>query len=198
MSFQSADFVNFLVNTKAVSFGEFVLKSGKKSNVFFDIGKLVYGEELLKLGEYFADFMVHNSLQSVDAIFGPAYKGINIAIATSIALYEKYKLSIPFVYDRKVEKAHAEGGKFVGYDLRDVKSILILDDVFTDGGTKHDVIEILSGFEQLVIQAILIGIDRQEVDGSGEPYLSIFKQKTGIDVFALTTKHEVLTRKSSG
>jgi orotate phosphoribosyltransferase len=196
MLFQSGDFVNFLVNTKAVSFGEFVLKSGKKSNVFFNIGKLVYGEELLKLGEFFANFIVSNSLQSVDAIFGPAYKGINISIATSIALYEKYKLSIPFVYNRKIEKAHAEGGKFVGYDLANVKSLLILDDVFTNGGTKHDVIKLLSSFKQLVIKAIVIGIDRQEVDDSGESYLSIFNQKTGIDVLALTTKNEVLTHKS--
>jgi orotate phosphoribosyltransferase len=196
MLFQSGDFVNFLVNTKAVSFGEFVLKSGKKSNVFFNIGKLVYGEELLKLGEFFANFIVSNSLQSVDAIFGPAYKGINISIATSIALYEKYKLSIPFVYNRKIEKAHAEGGKFVGYDLANVKSLLILDDVFTNDGTKHDVIKLLSSFKQLVIKAIVIGIDRQEVDDSGESYLSIFNQKTGIDVLALTTKNEVLTHKS--
>ena len=193
MPFQSMDFAQFIANSNAVSYGDFTLKNGKKSHVFFNFGKLVYGEELIELGEYFADFIVQNSFQDTDALFGPAYKGINISIATSIALYKKYGLSIPFVYNRKAEKTHAEGGKFVGFDLSEAKKVLILDDVFTDGGTKYDTIKMLACFGQLVISAVIIGVDRQEVDDSDETYLSKFKRNTGIDAFALATKEEVMS-----
>ena len=136
MSQQLNDFASFIAKTNAVRFGEFTLKSGEKSNVFFDFGQLVYGEEMIALGGFFAEFIVQKSLQSIDVIFGPAYKGINIAIATSIALFEKHSLSIPFAYNRKVKKEHGESGSFVGFDLSAAKTAVVLDDVFTDGGTK--------------------------------------------------------------
>lgn len=195
MPFRSIEFAEFIANSDAVDFGEYLLKNGQKTNVFFNFGKLVYGKELIKLGGFFADFIVQNSLQDTDALFGPAYKGINISIATSIALYKKYDLSIPFVYNRKIEKDHAEGGLFVGYDLSKAGTVLILDDVFTNGGTKYETINMLSSFEQLVIRAIIIGVDRQEVDDSNEAYLSEFRRKTGIDVFALATKAKILAFK---
>ena len=124
-------FASFIAKSNAVRFGEFVLKSGEKSNVFFDFGRLVYGKELIELGRLFADFIVQKSLQNTDVLFGPAYKGINLAIATSIALFEKYDLSIPFVYNRKVKKEHGERGDFVGFDLSAAKTAVVLDDVFT-------------------------------------------------------------------
>jgi orotate phosphoribosyltransferase len=189
------DFAKFLASTKAVKFGDFVLKSGKKSPVFIDFGQLFSGKELIALGEYYADYIVGNSLNHVDVLFGPAYKGINISIAVSIALFQKYNLSIPFAYNRKVEKAHGESGKFVGFDLASAKTALILDDVFTDGGTKYEVIDMLSGFKQLKIKAIVIGVDREEINDSGVPYLKIFKEKTSLDTHAITTKKDVLAYK---
>jgi len=185
----------FLASTSAVKFGDFVLKSGKKSQIFIDFGQLFYGKELIALGEYYAGYIVQNSLQNIDVLFGPAYKGINIAIATSIALSQKYNLAIPFAYNRKVEKDHGESGKFIGFDLASAKTALILDDVFTDGGTKYEVIDMLSRFKQLEIKAIVIGVDREEIDDAGVPYLKIFKEKTGLDVHAITTKKAVLAYK---
>ncbi len=192
MSGELNGFASFIAKSNAVRFGEFVLKSGEKSNVFFDFGQLVYGEELIELGRLFADFIVQKSLQNTDVLFGPAYKGINLAIATSIALFEKYDLSIPFAYNRKVKKEHGEGGNYVGFDLSAAKTAVVLDDVFTNGGTKYDVIEMLSSFEQLEIKAMIVGVDRQEVDRSGKAFLSEFQSKTGVTVFSLTTKEEVL------
>lgn len=186
------DFASFIAKSNAVRFGEFVLKSGEKSNVFFDFGRLVYGKELIELGRFFADFIVQKSLQNTDVLFGPAYKGINLAIATSIALFEKYDLSIPFVYNRKVKKEHGERGNFVGFDLSAAKTVVVLDDVFTNGGTKYEVIDMLASFEQLEIKAMIVGVDRQEVDRSGKAFLSAFQRKTGVAVFSLTTKEEVL------
>lgn len=192
MSDELNDFASFIAKSNAVRFGEFVLKSGEKSNVFFDFGRLVYGKELIELGGFFADFIVQKSLQKTDVLFGPAYKGINIAIATSIALFEKYDLSIPFAYNRKVKKEHGERGNYVGFDPSAAKTAVVLDDVFTDGGTKYDVIDMLSSFEQLEIKAMIVGVDRQEIDESGKAFLPEFQHKTGVDVFSLTTKEEVL------
>src|SRR3990167_9006493 len=93
----SRDFARFLAETPAVKFGDFLLKSGKRSNIFFNFGEIAYGEQLITLGRFYADFIVKNSLHECDAVFGPAYKGINVAIATSIALYQEHGVSLPFV-----------------------------------------------------------------------------------------------------
>ncbi len=187
----SENFAKFLAKSNAVRFGEFILKSGRKSNIFFDLGQLFYGNEFIKLGEYYADFLVQNSLQNVDVLFGPAYKGINIVIVTTMALYRKHDLLIPITYNRKIPKDHAEKGNFVGFDLSNAKTVLILDDVITDGGTKYEAINMLSQFPQLEIKGIVIGVDRQEVNEKNERLLEIFKANTGLDVFVITTKENV-------
>lgn len=188
----STDFARFISQTGAVRFGDFTLKSGKKSNVFFDFGQIFLGGELIILGEFYADFIVANTLQDTDVLFGPAYKGINIAIAASIALHQKHGISIPFAYNRKTEKDHAEGGKFVGYDLSAARTALVLDDVITDGGTKYETIHMLSQFPQLSVRAFIVGVDRQEVDSTGQPYLKKFAETTSLRVLALTTRDMVL------
>jgi orotate phosphoribosyltransferase len=197
MSQQPGGFASFIAKTHAVRFGEFLLKSGEKSNVFFDFGQIVTGKEIIELGGFFADFIVTKNFKDADVIFGPAYKGINIAIATSIALFEKYNLSIPFAYNRKVKKEHGESGSFVGFDLTAARSVIVLDDVFTNGGTKYEVIDMLSSFEHLEIKAFIVGVDRQEVDRSGNFFLSEFRERTGVDVFSLATKEEVLALRNS-
>jgi orotate phosphoribosyltransferase len=191
----SINFAKFIAKTKAVKFGKFILKSGKKSDIFFDFGQIYYGKELLTVGEFFAEFIIHNSLQEVDVLFGPAYKGINIAIATSIALFKNHDIAIPFAYNRKVPKGYAEKGNFVGYNLNKAKSVLVLDDVITDGGTKYEAIDFLSQFAQVKIKAMIVGIDRQEVNENNELYLPLFVKKTGIHVFTISTKEEVLAQK---
>ena len=185
-------FAKFITRTNAVKFGDITLKSGKKSNIFFNFGDIFLGKEIIQLGYFFADFIVDNSLDKVDVLFGPAYKGINISIATSIGLYQKYNISIPFSYNRKTKKNHAEGGQFVGYDLTKANTALVLDDVITDGGTKYEAIEMLSAFPNLTIKAMIVGVDREERDSSGELCRLKFIDKTGIDLLALTTKSEVL------
>jgi orotate phosphoribosyltransferase len=191
----SEDFARFIAGTDAVRYGDFTLKSGKKSNVFFDFGRLCFGRELMKTGEFFADFIMQNSLNNVDALFGPAYKGINIAIATSIALNAKYSENIPFIYNRKVKKDHAEKGIFVGYDIDKIKNLIVLDDVITDGGTKYEMIELLSHYKHVNIAAMIVGVDRQEHDDNNELLLPLFVKKTGIQVIAITTKQKVLLQK---
>ncbi|MFW6415263.1 MAG: orotate phosphoribosyltransferase [Thermodesulfobacteriota bacterium] len=188
----NTDFAQFLAGTAAVQFGEFTLKSNIKSNIFFNFGELFLGSELIQVGNYFADFIVENSLDHVDVLFGPAYKGINICIATSIALHQRHNISIPFAYNRKDRKEYAEGGQFVGYDLSRAGHILLLDDVITDCGTKFEVVDALSVFSGATIDAIVVGVDREEHGATGELSRQRFVRETGIDLFALTSKSEVL------
>jgi orotate phosphoribosyltransferase len=130
-------------------------------------------------------------------LFGPAYKGINICLATSIALFQKYNILIPFSYNRKVDKTYGEGGQFIGYDLTKANNILVLDDVITNGGTKYEVIHMFSlDFPNIKINAIIVGVDRQEKDSNGKSYRIKFIEDTGVNVMALTTKTEVLKFKN--
>ena len=190
----SMDFAMDITNTPAVMFGDFVLKSGIKSNYFINFGNLCNGRDIKMIGEYFAFYIftgINKKFPAPDVIFGPAYKGINIAISTSIALVSKYNINIPFAYNRKVEKGHGEHGRFVGYDLNKAKTALIVDDVITNGGTKYEVINMLSQFKNLSVVGMVVGVDRQETNEEGKDYISIFKDKTGVDIYSLTNKENI-------
>ncbi len=106
------EFIQFLASCGVLKFGEFTLKSGRKAPYFLNAGEYKTGEQIKKLGEFYADCIVDNNL-SVDTLFGPAYKGIPLAISAVIALYEKYNINCNFCFDRKEVKDHGEGGIFV-------------------------------------------------------------------------------------
>jgi orotate phosphoribosyltransferase len=185
------NFANFLIKTGAVRFGNFRLKSGRESNTFFDFGQIFKGSELIELGRFYASYIKETHLTGIDAIFGPAYKGINIALSASMGLFQEYRLDIPVVYNRKVLKTHGEKGNFVGCPLENVSNLLVVDDVFTDGGTKYESIELLSRYPHLTISAMIVGVDREETDDKGMRFLDTFKAKTGIPVNCITTRSVV-------
>jgi len=187
------EFAKFINKTDAVIRGDFTLKNGSKSNIFFNFGNICCGREMYTLGTYYAEIILDNDLyEEGDIIFGPAYKGILIAAATSDALFTNLSHSVPFVYNRKTEKTHGESGSFIGYDLNKANGVIIIDDVFTDGGTKLEVIKMLSCFPNIKIKAFVVGINRQEKNDNEEFYIDIFQKKTGIPVYSLTTKEEIL------
>jgi len=188
----STDFARFLAASAAVRFGDFTLKSGKRSPVFFNFGDLCGGRELSEMGGFFARAIVEHGLADSGALFGPAYKGINLAIATSIALWRDHAIDIPVAYNRKEAKAHGEGGAVVGADLAQARSVIVLDDVITDGATKYDVIDVLRAFPNLQIAAMLVGVDRQDKDEAGRAFIDVLRDKSGVRVEALTTREDVL------
>jgi orotate phosphoribosyltransferase len=193
----SAEFANYLAHTDAVKFGDFKLKSGKQSDIFFNFGNLCLGTEFATLGSFFAKEIVNRSLYKVDAIFGPAYKGINIAIAASIFLWTEFGIDLPVTYNRTKFKEHGEGGSFVGYDLSTAQTVLVVDDVITDGLTKYETIKMLSVFPQLTIKAFLIGVDREDADDSGKLWAQKFVSDTGIPLHTITTRTEVIQHRDS-
>ncbi len=157
------DFIEFALRLNVLRFGEFTLKSGRKSPYFFNAGLFNSGFALAKLGRFYADAIVDSKLQ-FDVLFGPAYKGIPIAAATAVALAEHHELDMPWCFNRKEAKDHGEGGNLVGAPLQG--RVLIIDDVITAGTAIREVMDII-GKTAAKPAAVIVALDRQE-KGKGE------------------------------
>ena len=157
------DFIDFALKSNVLKFGEFQLKSGRTSPYFFNAGLFNTGGMLAQLGSFYAAAIV-DQVPQFNLLFGPAYKGIPIAAATSVALAEKQSMDVPYAFNRKEAKAHGEGGTIVGAELKG--DVLIIDDVITAGTAIREVMAILSQFDAKPA-GVVVALDRQE-KGSGE------------------------------
>ncbi|KPL04203.1 MAG: hypothetical protein AMJ90_01630 [candidate division Zixibacteria bacterium SM23_73_2] len=186
------EFIEFLVKKKALEFGEFVLKSKRISPYFFNTGKFDDGESVSQLGYFYAKKITEDiGVDKFDILFGPAYKGIPLALATSIALKERFEINRSFAFDRKIAKDHGEKGLFVGAKIEEGKRILILDDVFTTGETKQNLIDAINSVADVSYAGVLISLDREEKDDSGKSAIAEFTQKTKIPVLSILKISEV-------
>jgi len=174
-------FLEFAIERKVLKFGEFQLKSGRTSPYFFNAGLFNTGAALAKLGRFYAAALKQSQVP-YDVIFGPAYKGIPIASATAIALYEEYGQDIPYVFNRKEAKAHGEGGQLVGAELKG--RTLIVDDVITAGTAIRETMALLKNYDTQA-SGVLVALDRQE-KGEGElTAIQEVEQKFGIPVISI-------------
>ncbi len=155
-------FIEFIIETGALTFGDFTLKSGRISPYFFNASLFNQAQHLSRLGEFYAAAIVDNKL-TFDVLFGPAYKGIPLAAATAIALYQKFDINIAYSFNRKEAKNHGEGGNIVGATLDDnnKNKVLIIDDVITAGTAIGEVMEIIS-HTPAKVQGVIVALDRQE------------------------------------
>jgi orotate phosphoribosyltransferase len=152
------EFVAFAIKRKVLRFGEFTLKSGRVSPYFFNAGLFNSGKDLAKLGRFYAAALDAEGLE-FDVLFGPAYKGIPVATATAIAMYNSYGEDIPYCFNRKEAKAHGEGGNLVGSELKG--RIMLVDDVITAGTAIRESMQIIEANEAS-LAGVLIALDRQE------------------------------------
>jgi len=157
------EYIQFAIDSEVLRFGEFTLKSGRLSPYFFNAGLFNTGMRLARLGQFYADAIVNSGVQ-FDVLFGPAYKGIPLVSAVSIALHEKHGIDKPWVFNRKETKAHGEGGSLVGAQLKG--RVLIIDDVITAGTAIRESIEVISD-SSATLAAVCVSIDREE-KGLGE------------------------------
>tara|TARA_R110001606_G_scaffold261206_15_gene409586 strand:+ start:8732 stop:9382 length:651 start_codon:yes stop_codon:yes gene_type:complete len=156
-------FLRFAEERQALKFGEFTLKSGRISPYFFNAGTFHTGEALARLGRYYADAIVESGLE-FDMLFGPAYKGIPLVAAVSVALAEHHGRDLPWAFNRKEAKAHGEGGWLVGAPLSG--RVLVIDDVITAGTAIREVAALFEGTDA-AMAAVFVALDRQE-RGTGE------------------------------
>ncbi|MAI41288.1 MAG: orotate phosphoribosyltransferase [Gammaproteobacteria bacterium] len=176
-----SDFIEYALGAGVLSFGEYQLKSGRISPYFFNAGAFDTGQRLSRVGYFYAAALIDSGLP-YEVLFGPAYKGIPLVSATSVALYDQFGLDVPYAFNRKELKDHGEGGLIVGADV-DGK-VVIIDDVITAGTAVRESMNILSEIGASV-SGILVGIDRQE-KGSGKlSAIQEVQHEFGIDVISI-------------
>lgn len=157
------EFIEFALSKGVLKFGEFTLKSGRTSPYFFNAGLFNSGADLARLGRYYAAALQDAGIE-FDVLFGPAYKGIPIASATAISLFEHHQKDVPYCFNRKEKKTHGEGGNLVGADLKG--RIMLVDDVITAGTAIRESMDIVEA-NGASLAGVLIALDRQE-KGKGE------------------------------
>ena len=186
IKFSRDRFVEFLIESEVLLFGDFELNSGRKSPYFFNLGNISSGESLRVLGEAYAQTILENSIRA-DVLFGPAYKGIPIAVATSMAL-GMMGSDASFAFNRKEVKNHGEGGNIVGSDIR--RKVLIIDDVLTSGKALKETIDLLKSSGAEVVGA-LVALNRDEIDENKQTASQLLETGEGINITSICSINDV-------
>lgn len=188
------EFIEFMVDSNVLKFGEFTLKSGRKSPFFMNAGAYVTGAQLKKLGEYYAKAIHDNYGDDFDVLFGPAYKGIPLSVAATIAYSELYGKEIRYCSNRKEAKDHGDVGILLGSSLRDGDRVVIIEDVTTSGKSIEETYPLLTAQAKVEIKGLMVSLNRMEKGLGGEvSALDEMKQKYGFDAHAIVTMEDVIT-----
>lgn len=186
------EFIEFMVESDVLRFGDFTLKSGRKSPFFMNAGAYVTGSQLKRLGEYYAKAVHENYGDDFDVLFGPAYKGIPLAVTTAIAYSELYGRQIRYSSNRKEEKDHGDAGILLGSKIKDGDRIVIIEDVTTSGKSIEETFPILKAQGDVKITGLMVSLDRMEVGLGGKvAALTEITQKYGFPAKAIVTMKEV-------
>jgi orotate phosphoribosyltransferase len=186
----NAEFIEFLAKRGAVKFGEFTLKSGRESPYFISTGVLSTGASTYELGKHYARKINEAFGKDFTAVYGPAYKGIPLAVCTSIALSKEFGINKAWVFDRKEKKIHGDRGAFVGAELDDLAKVVMVDDVMTTGGTKIEAMEKIEKGLKAQVVGVIISVDRQEL-AQRKSAVEEFTDETGIPVHSLTNVKDI-------
>lgn len=185
------EFVEFMVRSQVLTFGDFVTKSGRKTPFFINTGRYKTGSELTRLGRFYAQAIVSQLGTGYDVLFGPAYKGIPLVVTTAMALAERHGHDVGFCFNRKEAKDHGEGGVLIGRPLRDGDRVVIVEDVTTAGTSIRETVPILRAAAKVEIAGLVVSVDRME-RGTGElNALAEVRQSLGAPAFAIVTIDEV-------
>jgi orotate phosphoribosyltransferase len=185
------DFIHFLVRTGALKFGEFDLKSGRKSPYFINTGSFYTGQQLHNLGRFYAYAFEHNKCEA-DVIFGPAYKGITLAAALTEALFDEFGMDLSYCFNRKEVKDHGDGGLLVGAPITEKTNVFIIDDVITAGTAIKNIVDILKQNGNPKIKGILISVNRMEKNNEGKNALEEVEKIAGAHVYSIADMDEVI------
>jgi len=188
MSAYSNNFVRLMIEEEVLQFGEFVLKSGRSSPYFFNLGRMDNARAITALGRAYAEKIVESGIE-FDILYGPAYKGIPIAVTTAIALFEDHGINAGITFNRKEAKQHGEGGNLIGHELRG--KVLILDDVITAGTAIRESLEFIAK-SKAVLSGIILAMDRQELAANGRTALVSMALEQGIPVHSIANLEHVI------
>lgn len=189
MNEQKHQFISLALTHHALKFGEFILKSGRKSPYFFNAGAFHSGEALSILGKLYADLIIKHQL-SFDLLFGPAYKGIPLVSAVATSLYINHNINVNWCFNRKEAKDHGEGGMIVGAPLQG--KILLIDDVMTAGTAIRESITLIS-HSNAEPSGVLIMLDRQEKGNGDLSAVQEFEEQYNLPVFSIITMNDLIS-----
>ena len=192
------EFIRFLAECGVLKFGTFKLKSGRIAPYFLNAGEYKTGAQIKRLGEFYAACIRENDLD-VQTLFGPAYKGVPLAISAAVAMYEKYGRDVSFCFDRKEVKDHGEGGMFVGKQPQDGEKIVIIEDVMTSGKALKEVLPKLRGAANVNITGMVITVDRMEKAlGSEKSAVQQAWDEEGVRVCSIVTIRDIIDALEEG
>lgn len=186
------EFIQFMVRSGVLTFGDFTAKSGRKTPYFINTGNYKTGAQAARLGEFYAQCLLENIPGHVDALFGPAYKGIPLAVATAVALANRHGRDLNYCFNRKEAKDHGEGGSLVGYKPQDGDRIAIIEDVVTAGTAVRESIELFKQVGGVKIEALFVSVDRMERGTRDCSTLDELRQDYGIQVYPIVTVRQII------
>ncbi|MCR5149403.1 MAG: orotate phosphoribosyltransferase [Eubacterium sp.] len=186
------EFVDFMLDSKVLKFGDFTLKSGRKSPFFMNAGLYITGTQLMKLGEYYAK-AIHNTYgDDFDVIFGPAYKGIPISVATTIAYSKLYGKEVRYCSNRKEAKDHGDVGILLGSPIKDGDRIVVVEDVTTSGKSMEETIPIVKAQGDVTIVGLMVSLNRCERGKGTKTALEEVKELYGFETSAIVSMDEII------
>jgi len=185
------DFIRFMVDSGVLTFGDFTTKSGRKTPYFINTGNYKTGAQAARLGDYYAACVQENMPEGIDCLFGPAYKGIPLAVTTAASLYRNYGRDLPYCFNRKEAKDHGEGGSMVGYKPKDGDRVAIIEDVVTAGTAVRESIELFKSVADVKIEALFVSADRMERGTRDCTTLDELREDYGIKVYPIVTIQDI-------
>lgn len=186
------EFIEFMVDSQVLKFGEFTLKSGRKSPFFMNAGGYVTGTQLRRLGEYYAKAIHDCYGLDFDVLFGPAYKGIPLAVATTMAISSLYGKDIRYCSNRKEEKDHGDTGILLGSKLKDGDRVVIIEDVTTSGKSIEETYPILKAQADVQVKGLMVSLNRMEKGKTEKSALQEIQEKYGFATGAIVNMEEVV------
>lgn len=186
------EFIEFMVESEVLKFGEFTLKSGRKSPFFMNAGAYVTGTQLRRLGEYYAKAIHDNYGLDFDVLFGPAYKGIPLAVATAMAISELYGKDVRYCSNRKEVKDHGDTGILLGSKLKDGDRVVMIEDVTTSGKSIEETFPIIKAQADVEIKGLIVSLNRMERGKGEKSALEEVKDLYGFPTAAIVSMADVV------
>jgi orotate phosphoribosyltransferase len=186
------DFIEFMVDSGVLTFGDFTTKSGRRSPFFINTGNYTTGRQLNRLGDYYAKAIKDNFGTDFDVLFGPAYKGIPLSVATAISLSSSYGANVNYCSSRKELKDHGDAGILLGGPIKDNQKVLLIEDVTTAGTSIRESIPMLKSIADVEIVGLIISVDRMEKGQNDVSALKELEQEFGLKTQAIVTMEEII------
>jgi len=186
------EFIEFMLESEALSFGDFVTKSGRKTPFFINTGKYKTGEQISKLGGFYAECILENMGNKFDVLYGPAYKGIPLAVSAGIALFKNHGMNVNYCFNRKEEKDHGEGGSLIGYVPKNGDRIILIEDVITAGTSVRESIQLLKSLADVNIAGLIISVNRMEKGQGEKTAIQEVEDEFGIKTMSISTIKDIV------